>query len=273
MDWMESEAEFPRRRFHYWFLLILFALFLHYLVGLLPEKYFIPAGENTVPPPITLEMPKGKNDRRPKPVVETSKARKQEESTQEPRYAGEFDNRVKKEMQSRHKGQFRDRQKGGAQFPQGKNGDLSSGPKLSDLMPYSTTPHGLPNVDQGEETILNTQSTKYASFMNRLAEAVYDPWVRHVREVLTNKSKLDSVAYVTVLEIEMNQEGEVTGITIVKGCGIAELDNAPKQAFWERQPFPHPPSQLFQADGRIRFNYQFTVEMNGSFLNIIPQQL
>ena len=43
--------------------------------------------------------------------------------------------------------------------------------------------------------------------------------------------------------------GKINAITILQSSGIAELDEAPKKAFWEISAFPNPPTQMFGKDG------------------------
>ena len=151
-------------------------------------------------------------------------------------------------------------------------------PKISDLMIMGRSPHFLSDkIEKGNQTILNTDKVLYASFINRIAEEVYQPWVRNIEEALKTLKvlgrKLENNIYVTKLNISMDKEGEITGIQILSSCGIQVIDEAPKKAFWESEPFPNPPTQLIEEDGYIRLVYEFHFEWKSSGFNIVPMTI
>lgn len=217
------------------------------------------------------------NDPR-KTVVQTSKAKDDPKAKDAPaRYGAEVRNRVAKETQSSQKGRFQEgRTAGGASLPgvEDPNGEPSA-PKLKDLLAYGASPNDFPDdIAQGNQTLLNTDPVKYASFINRIADEVYDPWVTLARDAVRTiyqlGRKLEANTYITKIRVVMDETGEVRAIQTLKSSGVAELDDAPKKAFWEVEPFPHPPSQMFEKDGLIRFTYEFHFEWRTSSFNIVP---
>jgi TonB C terminal len=213
---------------------------------------------------------------RQKPIVQTNKAKEDPEAEKEKaRFGGEFRNRVKKETQSANKGRFQQAQpnKGGSRDPLGPDGSLPY--HLSDLMPhFSSTPNKLPgDVQEGNDTMLNTDAVSYASFFNRIAEMIYDPWVRFAREAVSDplvQKQLRASDYVTKLLIVLDKEGRVNAIQLVQSCGLEALDEAPKKAFWSVSPFRNPPRQLYKNDDYVRLPYEFHFEMKSSGFNIQP---
>jgi hypothetical protein len=140
------------------------------------------------------------------------------------------------------------------------------------------SPHPLSDqIEKGNQTILNTDKVLYASFINRIAEEVYQPWVGNIQEALNNirarGKKLENNTYVTKLNVSMDKHGEITGIQILASCGVPAIDEAPKKAFWEVEPFPNPPVQLIEEDGFIRLNYEFHFEWKSSGFNIVPMTI
>lgn len=230
-----------------------------------------------------------------KPVVQTSKSDEADEKENPAKYAGEFKNRVQKETQSSLTGLFREGKSSGGQADKNSEGEKKSqenewaedgelaqesaiGPKISDLMVLGRSPHHLSDeLEKGNQTILNTDKVLYASFINRIAEEVYQPWVGNIEEALksirTLGRKLESNTYVTKLNVSMDKEGEIKGIQILSSCGVTLIDDAPKKAFWGLEAFPHPPVQLIEEDGFIRLVYEFHFEFKSSGFNIVPMTI
>jgi len=199
-----------------------------------------------------------------KPLVQTS--RSDEASDEKARFSGEFRNRVSKQMQSRHRGRFR----------QGDKDRIESDKEgMAQLMPFSRTPNALPgDIESGDQTLLNTDPVLYASFINRIADEVYDPWVKFARQAISDVyhrgRKLEPNTFITKLMVNIDREGEVNSIQILQSSGIAELDEAPKKAFWESEPFPNPPTQMFENEMSVGFVYEFHFEWRTSSFNIVP---
>lgn len=259
----------------------------------IPEVFTAPQFSSKSKDPIVVESYKDPNR---KPVVETSRIREEADAKdKEARFAGEERNRVQQEMQASVKGRFEEGQiakgEGKGSGGEGSKGHMgedageepveegkggrAGGPGLSDLMRLGRSPHALPDdIREGNQTILNTDKVLYASFINRIAEEIYDPWVRFGQDALQEMQfqgrKLTPNIYITKLNVTMDSAGEVKGIQILGGSGVTELDNAPKKAFFEVAVFPNPPAQLLDEDGFIRLTYEFHFEFKTSSFNIIP---
>jgi len=215
-----------------------------------------------------------------KPVVQTSKAIEEFKSDKKARFSGEFHQRVEKESQSPLKGPF---EQGAVarSLPEVFTKDGEGSPqseKSSGILSLGKSPHALPkDIPYGNETVLNTDKVKYASFLNRVADEIYHSWVDFAEEAIDlykrQSKKVDPNLYITRLKVTMNAEGEVKIIQLVQSSGIRELDEAPKKAFWEVETFPHPPQQLIEEDGFVRLTYEFQFECKNSFFNIIPSKI
>lgn len=231
-----------------------------------------------------------------KPVVQTSKSNEEDQNSEPAKLAGEFRNRVKKETQASMIGPFQEGQLAGGhegnQLKDGKSdsselsqdGDTqvnpgeSAGPRISDLMVLGRSPHYLSDkIEKGNQTILNTDKVLYASFINRIAEEIYQPWVSNIQVALQDLKglgrKLENNIYVTKLNVSMDKRGEITGIQVLSSSGVSLIDEAPKKAFWEVEPFPNPPMQLIEEDGFIRLTYEFHFEWKSSGFNIVPMTI
>lgn len=204
-------------------------------------------------------------------IVETSRGIEQEKRDKiADRFGSEFRNRVAEESQSPLHGKFRE---GGRVEPRDPEGALS--PDLSDLTPFGRNPHVLPkDIPLGPQTLLNTDPVLYASFINRIGEEIYDPWNRYVRGALDLLGymgrQIESDVYITKLMVVIDKQGSVTAIQTLESCGISELDETPKKAFWDMEPFPNPPEQMFKEENTAKFIYEFHIDLKRSFFNIRP---
>jgi len=218
-----------------------------------------------------------------KPVVQSSQATEQLKSDKKADFAGEFDQQVEKQTQSPLKGVFEEGKLSkqfdtGVELEKGEvKGEVEENP-TGNILSLGKNPYALSkDIPFGNETVLNTEKVKYASFLNRIADEIYHPWVELAEGALANlkrrSQKLEPNLYITRLKITMDTSGEIKGIQLIQSSGIRELDEAPKKAFWEVEPFPHPPNQLIEEDGFVRLTYEFQFEFRSSFFNIIPWRI
>jgi len=254
-----------------WFWIFWLVIALHIAVYYAPTPPgYLP---RVTPIPDAIEVsPMAPDSREKKPIVRTEKS--EEDNNEKARFGGEFRNRVKKETQSPNTGTFKP---GGSSAPgapaPSKAGDLPL--RMSDLMPdESASPNKLPgDVLRGDRTMLNTDKVIYASFMNRMVEEMYPTWQRMFHELLAEprvRKKLSPTVYQVTIEITMDRDGNITEIAIAKGCGIYDLDDALRRAFWETQPFPHPPVQMFEGRSRVSFNFNGFYDITNSGIRIAP---
>ncbi len=212
-----------------------------------------------------------------KPVVQTEEAVKQEPDDKPARFVGEVRNRVKQESRAEHSGRFQQGQRiPTVPYPSGPGeGGAREDKSFSDLLAFPQSPNAVPgDVARGAQTLLNTDPVLYAGFINRVADEIYDAWVAHagvaVDKVYAAGGRLGAAVYITKLTVVLNRSGEVASLRVLKSSGVNELDEAPKDAFWDSEPFPNPPTQMFDDDGLVRFVYEFHFEWKSSGFNIVP---
>lgn len=211
-----------------------------------------------------------KKDRAEKSIVNTEEAvKKSTDTNKTARFGGEIDQRVEKETRAPLTGRFYQ----GRPRPTvpGEGGKFS----MSDLLGLGSSPNALPDdIETGTSTVLNTDRVIYAGYFSRVADEVYSPWVRRVETVFQNITehgrRMDPNIYTTRLRLTLNSDGEVKIIQVAKSSGIETLDEASKDAIWDREPFPNPPSQLIDEDGYLRLFYEFQVELKDSGFKILP---
>jgi outer membrane biosynthesis protein TonB len=270
-----------------WYILV--SILLHF-VFLQLEKVKSDLDKNSKEKEASVTVEKWVDEKDRKEVVRTSKALEQKESKTPSRYGGEFQNRVEKETRSPLVGKFQEGfiAKGGgednSENKESLDGEEEAAPPTSkgalsmNQLMLGRTPNVLPkDIEEGSNTLLNTDKVLYASFINRIAEQIYDPWVRQINNAITNyritNKKVETNLYITKISVVLDSKGEITSIQLIKGSGLTDIDEAPKKAFWEVASFPNPPTQLIQADGFVRLSYEFQLEFKQSNFNIIPGQI
>ena len=146
-------------------------------------------------------------------------------------------------------------------------------PTLSQLMPSSAAldkiigaaPNDHLEVDQGEGTFLNTREWKYATFFNRVKQAVGRNW--DPNEPLRQRDPTGEIYggrdRYTILDITLGGDGLVKDIKVQRSSGVDFLDEAAIVSFRRAQPFPNPPPGLMGKDGTVTFPFGFYLETGG----------
>jgi TonB family protein len=133
------------------------------------------------------------------------------------------------------------------------------------------TQDSLKDVDEGDETALNSKKWKFASFFNRVKRQVADHW--HPDEAYRRRDPTGSVyGYkdrLTVLRIQLRPDGTLANVALESPSGVEFLDDEAIEAFKQAQPFPNPPRQLIDDGGLITFRFGFLFELStGSRMRI-----
>lgn len=140
---------------------------------------------------------------------------------------------------------------------------------LQKPVPASSSTHkraGAPNNDLlrekiGEATRLNTREIVGAQYLNRIRRLVNFYWKQNL-DNLPRSVILARPSYTTAVSVILNANGALEHIEVSRACGSEELDAAVVSAFRVAGPFPNPPEQLIEQDGRIYLpEMAFTVEL------------
>jgi len=127
------------------------------------------------------------------------------------------------------------------------------------------TQDALPNIDDGEETALNSKKWRFASFFNRVKRQVAEHW--HPEEVYRQRDPTGMIYgrknRYTALRIQLNPDGRLSHVAVEQPSGLDFLDDTAIQAFKEAAPFPNPPRQLVESNGLINFGFGFLFDLNG----------
>jgi len=130
----------------------------------------------------------------------------------------------------------------------------------------SGTQDALKDVDDGEETALNSKKWRFASFFNRVKHQVQEHW--HPDEVYRSRDPNGSIygrtSRLTIVRVKLRPNGNLANVELESPSGLEFLDDEALQAFRAAQPFPNPPRQLVDAsDGMINFQFGFLFELSG----------
>ncbi|MCA1826651.1 MAG: energy transducer TonB [Myxococcales bacterium] len=138
--------------------------------------------------------------------------------------------------------------------PVGALGPIAGGPMPDDLR----------GVEEGDETLLNSRSFKYAGFLNRVKETVGRVWVQKVQDEAGKRDPTGQLySYKdrrTVVEFTLDRQGEITDVKVAASSGVPYLDSVAVDAFRVVQRFPNPPPGLIpEHPGVVSLPFAFTL--------------
>lgn len=135
----------------------------------------------------------------------------------------------------------------------GATGPVAGGPMPDDLR----------DVEEGNETLLNSRSFKYAGFLNRVKETVGRVWTQKVQDAAGSRDPTGQLySYKdrrTVVEFTLDKRGEITDVKVATSSGVPYLDSVAVEAFKVVERFPNPPPGLLAGQGEVRLPFAFTL--------------
>ncbi len=123
------------------------------------------------------------------------------------------------------------------------------------------------DVEDGDENLLNTKRTKFASFFNRVRNAVSQHW--HPEVIHAARDPQGKVygtkTRTTRLRISLNPDGSVHRIWVDRPSGVDYLDEEAIRSVRAAAPFTNPPKQLADPEtGYVDFSFNFILMIDGS---------
>jgi len=220
-----------------------------------------------------------------KQVVELPKPDKQEEPAHT-RFLDDYSRRVAEETRSRHKGwkgtPYLEKPIGGAKkgediakldsndtFLQrilsdkkGEGGQSPETGRENKLLPSYSQLKGfgpvgesqfLPDVKEGEITLLNTKSFTYASFVRRVAYRIFDHFILNIRNTPFKPEDITRINGFAYVEAVMDTKGNLVEIKLRQSSGSEKWDtlarDSCKAGAWDG----NPPKGAESSDGYIHF--------------------
>jgi TonB family protein len=123
----------------------------------------------------------------------------------------------------------------------------------------------LGDLEEGNQTSLNSRAFRHASFFSRVQKMVEQFWrPDHAMEKNDPEAKLiGQKDRVTTLLVVLNRNGQIHHLYTKKASGASFLDQEAIDAIKKAAPFPNVPEGLInETDGLVKFLFQFTVEFN-----------
>ena len=116
-------------------------------------------------------------------------------------------------------------------------------------------------VEEDDETSLNAFAFRYATYFNRVSDAVRVFWTADGLRRVDPKGNIYGIEDRTaVLQVTINRSGEVIELVVQEPSGVDAVDDDAMQAVRKAQPFSHPPEGLFRGEDRVSFRFGFTIE-------------
>lgn len=124
-------------------------------------------------------------------------------------------------------------------------------------------PDHLDGIEEGEGTYLNTRSWRYATYFNRIKQAVAAAWdpVSPLDARDPDRTMFGYKDRFTLLGVTLDDTGHVKSLVVEQTSGAEFLDRAALTAFRTAQPFVNPPRGIVDPNGEIRFSFGFFLEM------------
>jgi TonB family protein len=131
-------------------------------------------------------------------------------------------------------------------------------------------PDRLEGVEEAEGTYLNTRSWKYATYFNRIKQAVAARWdpLAPLDARDPDRTMFGHRDRFTLLGVTLDDGGRVKSLVVEETSGIEFLDRAAVAAFEGAQPFVNPPRGVVDGKGEIKFSFGFFIEMGRGGLRL-----
>ncbi|MES2638867.1 MAG: energy transducer TonB [Myxococcota bacterium] len=115
-------------------------------------------------------------------------------------------------------------------------------------------------TEQAEVSPSDPRLTVGHEFMVEVRSRVNTRWKAHV-DAISPSLRLVRPQYRTVVGINLDREGRLTGVCLDEASGEPALDRAVAQAFEEAAPFPAPPAELLRGRALHLRGLEFTVTL------------
>ena len=122
----------------------------------------------------------------------------------------------------------------------------------------------LENIDESDETSLNSKAFKYATYFNRVKREVARNWYpqRVHRKYDPNFNIYGFQDRRTVLYVTVRKDGTLERAEVQEPSGVDFLDEEAIAAFYRGSPFPNPPEGLLGKNGMFGFSFGFYFQIS-----------
>ena len=113
----------------------------------------------------------------------------------------------------------------------------------------------LPNLPDGDITLLNAKADQYAVFVRRVATQVFS-LLRQSGWDMMSASDIMQIKKMSTVRAIMSPQGKLLSVTIEDSSGNSRYDEVLQAAAQKGTRDPHPPAGALASDGNIRFIFQ-----------------
>ena len=122
------------------------------------------------------------------------------------------------------------------------------------------------DVEEGEETLLNTKEYKFAGYFSRIKRKVGPECYKRLkyetkrrdptRKIYLNKQRI------TVLNIFLDTDGHFLKADILESSGVRFIDKIAIKSFIASSPFLNPPTALVNRAGEVSLKFAFIIQVD-----------
>ncbi|MEP6652632.1 MAG: TonB family protein [Myxococcales bacterium] len=115
-------------------------------------------------------------------------------------------------------------------------------------------------VKPGNQTALNTRAAPFAAFIARMHRNIHQLWGFGALEdwdELPASSPLNDESLVTTVEIELNRDGTVSKVSMVRPSKYLPFDAAAVDVVLTAGPYPEPPREIRSGNGKVYVHWSF----------------
>lgn len=119
----------------------------------------------------------------------------------------------------------------------------------------------------GDFTVLNTDAHLYYTYFARIKNQIRFRWISQIENIIANVQGLqirnrNQDEWNTQIEVTLDSQGNFLNGAVMHESGLPAFDKAAILAFKQGAPFPNPPAELVESDGKIYLGYAFQVRWN-----------
>jgi TonB family protein len=131
-------------------------------------------------------------------------------------------------------------------------------------------PDHLDGIEEGEGTFLNAKGWKYATYFNRIKQAVAAAWdpLSPLEARDPDRTMFGYKDRFTLLGVTLDDSGRLKSLVVEQTSGVEFLDRAALTAFRTAQPFMNPPRGIVDDHGEIKFSFGFFLEVGHTGMRI-----
>lgn len=123
----------------------------------------------------------------------------------------------------------------------------------------------LRDIEEGDQTLLNTKEFVYYGYFQRIRERLRQNWNRRIRSAVMRHVQsggryVSQSEYITRVIVVLDRHGRIKSVKLIGSSGENNLDRAAVDAFNAAGPFPNPPEGLIGKDGLIKIPWHFILQ-------------